>query len=107
MTGDSDQVDAVFSALSSATRREIFEDLTRSGSASPSELESRHRVSRQAISKHLDVLRQAGLVDRTRAGREVRYQATPRPLEGAVAWMAEVGSAWDDRLARLRRAFPR
>lgn len=105
MTPGRDRVDAVFSALSSTTRREIFEDLARAGPATPSELESRHGVTRQAVSKHLDVLEKAGLVGSNRTGREVRYQATPRPLEGAVNWMADVGASWDDRLQRLKDAL--
>lgn len=101
MTTDDERVDALFSALSSTTRREILADLSRSGPATPSELGSRHGVTRQAVSKHLDVLEEAGLVDRRRVGREVRYEATPAPLEGAVGWIAEVGARWDDRLQRL------
>jgi hypothetical protein len=42
----------------------------------------------------------------TRAGRETRYEVTPpQPLEDAVAWMVEVGVAWDDRLTKLARAL--
>ncbi len=105
MTLDRDGVDAVFSALSSTTRREIFEDLARTGPATPSELESRHSVTRQAVSKHLHVLERAGLVDASRSGRQVRYRATPRPLEEAVSWMADVGAKWDDRLERLKETL--
>lgn len=98
-------VDAVFAALSSSTRREILEDLTQSGPATPSELGSRHGVSRQAISKHLGTLADAGLVRSARHGREVRYRATPEPLVGVVDWMTEVGASWDDRLERLTEAL--
>lgn len=105
MKRDHEDIDAVFSALSSVTRREILQDLAAQGPATPSQLGSRHGVTRQAVSKHLDVLQQAGLVDSTRSGREVRYQVSPRPLEGAVSWIADVGARWDDRLDRLRNTM--
>ena len=44
---------------------------------------------------------------RRRVGRETRYEVTPQPLEDAVAWMVEVGAAWDDRLAKLRKSLAR
>ena len=45
----------------------------------------------------------AGLVAVTRSGREARYALTPEPLTEAVAWIEQVGSRWDDRLAALKR----
>ncbi|MBV8988212.1 MAG: transcriptional regulator, partial [Solirubrobacterales bacterium] len=51
-------------------------------------------------------LADAGLLDRERSGREVRYRVTPEPLSDAVSWMAAVGEQWDDRLALLKRQFP-
>lgn len=53
--------------------------------------------------KHLGALTDAGLLDRERSGREVRYRVTPAPLSDAVSWMAEVGGQWDERLAALKR----
>ena len=62
-------------------------------------------ISRQAVTKHLSSLSEAGLLERERAGRDVRYRVTPAPLSSAVSWMAEVGGQWDDRLARLAGAL--
>ena len=62
-------------------------------------------ISRQAVSKHLSSLLEAGLLERERAGRDVRYRVTPEPLSEAVSWMAEVGGQWDERLARLGRSL--
>ena len=62
-------------------------------------------ISRQAVVKHLGALTDAGLLERERAGREVRYRVTPAPLSDAVSWMAHVGAQWDDRLAALERSF--
>jgi DNA-binding transcriptional ArsR family regulator len=59
-------------------------------------------ISRQAMSKHLAVLQQAGLVRAERVGREARYEVVPGSLDAATAWLDRVGSAWDRRLSRLR-----
>jgi hypothetical protein len=53
------------------------------------------------------VLEEARLVDAQRAGRAMRFRATPAPLNDAIAWMAEVGGQWDARLERLRVATQR
>ena len=58
-------------------------------------------MSRQAIAKHLGILREAGLAEVQRDGREARYTFTAAPLTDAVGWMAQAGAAWDKRLARL------
>ena len=49
----------------------------------------------------LATLTAAGIVQSTRAGREVRYEVTPRPLTSALEWIGTVGAEWDERLARL------
>jgi DNA-binding transcriptional ArsR family regulator len=94
--------DSVFSALSDGSRRRLLESLASRESASLTELAAQLPVTRQAVSKHLAALRDAGLVEGRRAGRETRYRLTPEPLADALAWMERVGGRWDDRLARLR-----
>jgi DNA-binding transcriptional ArsR family regulator len=94
--------DSVFSALSDPSRRRLVETLAGRESASLSELAAQLPVSRQAVSKHLAALGEAGLVSSVRAGRETRYRLTPAALVDAVSWMEQVGSQWDERLARLR-----
>jgi DNA-binding transcriptional ArsR family regulator len=64
-------------------------------------------VSRQAVQKHLGALADAGLVAARRSGREVLYRPTPAPMSEALAWMAEVGASWDERLAALERQLSR
>lgn len=99
-----DSADAVFEALADPMRRQLLSQL----SAQPStatELAAQLPISRQAVAKHLTSLSRAGLLARERSGRDVRYRVTPAPLSDAVGWMAEVGSQWDDRLARLARSF--
>ncbi len=97
-------VDAVFMALSDPTRRAVLR-LLAERPANPTELAGELPVSRQAVSKHLEVLRDAGLVVGSRDGREHRYHLTPGPMADAASWMAEVGSRWDRRLDNLRRQF--
>ena len=96
------RLDAVFSALSDPTRRTVVQALA-DAPTSASELALRMPVSRQAIAKHLASLAAAGLVDSERDGRQVRYRLTPGAFSDAVAWMADVGAAWDERLAVLHR----
>ena len=96
------RVDSVFSALSDPSRRKLLETLAARESASLTELASQLPVTRQAVSKHLAALAQAGLVESARTGRETHYSLTPQPLDDALAWMERIGDRWDERLARLR-----
>jgi DNA-binding transcriptional ArsR family regulator len=95
--------DAVFQALADPTRRRLLVTLSASGPATLSELSADMPVSRQAISKHLALLQDAGLVVGRGEVRGRRYQITPAPLADAMGWIVDVGAGWDDRLARLKR----
>jgi DNA-binding transcriptional ArsR family regulator len=97
---------AVFTALSDPTRRRVVELLSTHPSVTASGLARELPITRQAISKHLATLEQAGLVSVAHEGREARYRLTPEPLTGAVQWMAAAGARWDERLARLAKRFP-
>ena len=97
----------VFAALADPTRRTIMSEISTRGSATATELAAPLGVTRQAVAKHLGVLAEAHLVDARREGRETRYRPTPAPLSDAISWMAEVGGAWDDRLAALERQVER
>jgi DNA-binding transcriptional ArsR family regulator len=96
--------DAVFGALADPTRRRLLSELAEHPSTA-TELAGGLPISRQAVVKHLGALADAGLLERQRAGREVRYRVTPAPLSDAVSWMAHVGAQWDDRLASLEGRF--
>jgi DNA-binding transcriptional ArsR family regulator len=98
-----DRADAVFGALADAGRRRLLTSLAERGEASATELARGLPVSRQAVQKQLGLLAHAGLVSTRRSGREVLYRPTPEPMSDAVAWMADVGAQWDDRLAALER----
>jgi DNA-binding transcriptional ArsR family regulator len=99
--------DAVFAALGDGTRRSLLSEVARRGEATPTELAAELPVTRQAVTKHLQALAGAGLVEASRQGRETRYRPTPEPLGDAIAWMVDVGAAWDDRLGALQRSAER
>ena len=96
--------DEVFAALADPTRREVLSLVAQGRARTATELAAALPVTRQAVAKHLAVLEDARLVDAQRAGRAMRFRATPAPLADAIAWMAEVGGQWDERLERLRAA---
>ena len=91
----------VFDALGDPTRRHIVESLSRH-EASATQLASELPVTRQAVSKHLTALKEAGLVEPRKQGRETLYRLNAEPLEAAAAWIVRVGGEWDERLERLR-----
>lgn len=94
-------VQTVFVALADPTRRDMLERLARQGPGTATEIAAALPMTRQAVTKHLDVLREAGLVTAERAGRERRYMLHPEPLDDALHWMATVGAKWDERLMAL------
>jgi DNA-binding transcriptional ArsR family regulator len=93
----------VFDALADATRRNLLRAVVDQGPVTATELAAALPITRQAVAKHLGVLRDAGLVAASRAGRETQYEATPDRLRSATAWIEATGAAWDRRLERLRR----
>jgi len=94
-------VDEVFAALADPTRRIVLHSLAEQPDLTASRLAGELPITRQAVAKHLAALERAGLVKRSRSGRETRYELTPAPLGEAIEWMAAVGASWDQRLARL------
>lgn len=93
---------AVFESLADPTRRTVLRAVAEEGPLTATELAARLPVTRQAVAKHLEVLRAAGLVTSAREGRDVRFSFDARPLDDAVAWITAVGARWDRRLAALR-----
>ena len=97
------KVDRVFSALADPTRRAVLRALADAGEATATQLSTQFPVTRQAVTKHLGALSDAGLVSATRQGRETFYALTPEPLTDALDWISGVGAEWDDRLKSLRQ----
>jgi DNA-binding transcriptional ArsR family regulator len=102
----SDELGAVFAALADPTRRSMIEALLREGTTSVPRLSAELPITRQAVAKHLATLDHAGLVERApRSGREVRYRLRDGALGSASEWLTQTESAWDGRLARLKRTL--
>lgn len=97
-----DPGDAVFAALADPTRRTILRAVSERGPVTATALTDEVAISRQAITKHLNLLREAGLVEADRLGRELRFVARSEPLDDLAAWATATGRRWDARLARLR-----
>ena len=97
----------IFDALADPNRRFVLRTLAERETATATELAAELPVTRQAVAKHLAALSDAGLVAGRREGRETRYELTPAPLAEAIDWMAEVSTAWDERLGALRRHLGR
>jgi DNA-binding transcriptional ArsR family regulator len=100
LTRDED-LGVLFAALADPTRRQVIRSLSGAEPVTASGLAAELPITRQAIAKHLGALERAGLVEPRREGRETRYRLTPEPLDGAIAWMEEVGARWDRSLAKL------
>jgi DNA-binding transcriptional ArsR family regulator len=93
--------DSVFKSLADPTRRALFERLSRDGDQTVRMLTESAGVSQPAVSKHLRVLKQAGLVRARHSGRETHYSAQPRALEPLIDWMSYYSRFWHDRFDRL------
>ncbi len=91
-----------FLAISDPTRRHILERLRTQGSLSVSELSEPLSMTRQAVTKHLDVLEGAGLLEHRWQGRKRLHHLKAQPLEDVADWLAPYAAAWDRRLARLQ-----
>ena len=89
-------------ALGDPTRRTIFERLARRPMA-VGELAGELPVSRPAVSQHLRVLLDAGLLTEQRHGRERRYHFVPERLAPVRDWIGQYERFWDDRLQRLQK----
>lgn len=93
-------LDAVFSALGDPTRRAILAQLAK-GEARVTDLAAPYRMSLPAVSKHLRVLEDAGLVKKEKEGRVIRCSFNPAPLKGAAAWITQYRQFWEERLDAL------
>ncbi|BDI23939.1 helix-turn-helix transcriptional regulator [Herbiconiux sp. L3-i23] len=96
----SDSIGAVFAALADPTRRAIVERLAH-GDASVTELAEPFAISQPAVSKHLRVLENAGLITRTRVATTRYSSLRPEPLREAAAWVERYRGLWNDGFDRL------
>ncbi len=101
MTPEAD--DDLWSAIADPSRRRILDLIVSNGGVSASWLAGRVPFSRQAVTKHLVVLEEAGLVSRRKQGREVLYQVEANRLDQATRAMADLAAQWDRRLGAIKR----
>jgi DNA-binding transcriptional ArsR family regulator len=97
-----EQLDDVFAALSDRTRRHVLASLE-DGSRPVTELAAAHDMSLPGFMKHLRVLEEAGLLERTKEGRVVRCTLQPEPMKEAASWIAQYEKFWTDKLDALAR----
>jgi DNA-binding transcriptional ArsR family regulator len=96
-------VDQVFAALADPTRRQLLEALSRRPGCSATTLAAQVPVSRQAVAKHLAVLRASQLVTSERSGKEVLFAVSPQQLEATASWMTTLAATWEERLRLLKQ----
>jgi DNA-binding transcriptional ArsR family regulator len=99
-------LDDAFAALAHPTRRDIIARLAR-GEATVSEIAAPYEMSLNAVSKHLMVLEDAGMVTRRIEGRVHRIGLNPEPLRTASEWLQLYGVFWEDRLDALEAFLAR
>jgi DNA-binding transcriptional ArsR family regulator len=97
-------IDRTFSALADPTRRGVLLRLMSEPGLSVSELAREHSLKLPGMTKHLDVLSDAGLITRTKIGRTVSVDLSAGPMQEALEWLRRYESFWTasiDRLAAL------
>jgi DNA-binding transcriptional ArsR family regulator len=92
----------VFAALGDETRLGLLAKLTAGEPLSIARLTEGTRLTRQAVTKHLRVLEEVGVVFSMKAGRESRFVLDPRPIVSAQEYLEHVSRQWDAALARLK-----
>jgi DNA-binding transcriptional ArsR family regulator len=96
-----DPHDMLFRSLADPTRRAIFERLCREGEQTVGDLTAQSGVSQPAVSKHLGVLKQAGLVRDRHEGRQTHYRARLGALAHLIDWTSEMAGFWQSRFGQL------
>lgn len=93
--------DELFRALADPTRRAIFEKLCNGGEQTVGVLTTHAQVSQPAVSKHLAVLKQAGLVRDRHEGRQTHYSAQLKALTPLLDWTSQMSRFWDGKFDDL------
>lgn len=99
--------DLLFRTLADSTRRAIFERLCREGEQTVAAITAEAGVSQPAVSRHLAVLRQAGLVRDRHAGRQTHYSALPGALAPLLNWTSQMTGFWQNRFDQLEDLLKR
>ena len=99
--------DVLFRALADPTRRHLFERLCREGEKTVAALTARAGVSQPVVSKHLGLLKQAGLVRDRHEGRNTHYSAQLGALSPLVDWTRQMAGFWESRIDDLEDLLKR
>jgi DNA-binding transcriptional ArsR family regulator len=99
--------DVIFRTLADPTRRALFERLCREGEITVGALTAKAGVSQPVVSRHLGVLKQAGLVRDRHEGRQTHYRALPGALAPLIDWASQMTSFWDGRFDALENLLDR
>lgn len=99
--------DILFRTLADPTRRAIFERLCRDGETTVGGLTEQAGVSQPVVSKHLALLKEAGLVRGRHEGRQTHYSAQPGALSPLIDWTGQMTGFWQDRLDDLENLLNR
>jgi DNA-binding transcriptional ArsR family regulator len=102
-----DPRDVLFRSLADPTRRALFERLCREGEQTVAALTAQSRISQPAVSKHLGVLKQAGLVRDRHEGRQTHYSAQVGALSPLIDWTRQMAGFWQSRFDRLEDLLKR
>jgi DNA-binding transcriptional ArsR family regulator len=92
----------VLRVLADPTRRAVFEQIVEAGELTVGALTGRNDVSQPAISQHVRVLKEAGLLGERREGRQIHYRCEPTGLAPLVDWIGHYGAFWRERFTNLR-----
>jgi len=99
--------DALFNSLADPTRRALFERLCRDGEQTVGALTARAGVSQPAVSKHLGILKRAGLVRDRHKGRQTHYSAHLAALAPLIDWTGQMTGFWQSRFDQLEDLLKR
>lgn len=93
----------VFVAIADPTRRQLIDLLASSDERPLHEITPHFQIGRTAVSKHLAILKEAGLVTSQKVGRETRYRFNAEPLKEVQDWVAFYSKYWNENIVRLRK----
>ncbi|HUN94753.1 MAG TPA: metalloregulator ArsR/SmtB family transcription factor [Bradyrhizobium sp.] len=99
--------DILFRTLADPTRRAIFEWLCRDGEQTVGALTARAKISQPAVSKHLGLLKQAGLVRDRHHGRQTHYSAQLRALAPLIDWTSRMTGFWQRKFDDIEHLLKR
>ncbi|GMA62113.1 metalloregulator ArsR/SmtB family transcription factor [Alicyclobacillus fastidiosus] len=100
---ENNQLRDVFDAIADPTRRRLIRLLAESAEMPLHELTVHFQMGRTAVSKHLAILKDAGLVTARKVGRETRYRLNPTPLKQIQDWVAFYSKFWSTNMLRLNQ----